>query len=73
MKNAKPNAMWISVEQADYDSVAVGDHVSINFPNGGGMIDLPKLITDLAIFIKRGANINELYKSTNRITSKCYP
>ncbi|OBR66463.1 hypothetical protein A7K91_03170 [Paenibacillus oryzae] len=40
LKNAEPNAMWISVEQADYDAVAVGDRVSIEIPNGGG-IDQP--------------------------------
>lgn len=39
LKYAEPNAMWISVEQADYDAVTVGDHVGINFPKGGGMID----------------------------------
>lgn len=37
LKNAEPNAMWISVEQADYDAVAVGDRVSIKIPNGGGI------------------------------------
>ncbi|GMK49069.1 hypothetical protein PghCCS26_61990 [Paenibacillus glycanilyticus] len=35
LQNAKPNAMWISVEQVDYDAFAVGDHVSIKIPNGG--------------------------------------
>ncbi|WP_274654606.1 DUF3221 domain-containing protein [Paenibacillus humicola] len=37
LKNADPNAMWISVEQVDYDAVAAGDHVSINIPDGGGV------------------------------------
>ncbi|MBE1441315.1 hypothetical protein GGC63_000732 [Paenibacillus sp. OAS669] len=36
LMNAEPNAMWIS-EQADYDAVAVGDRVSIEIPNGGGI------------------------------------
>ncbi|BBH24849.1 hypothetical protein Back11_61940 [Paenibacillus baekrokdamisoli] len=35
LENAKPNAMWISVDKADYDAVTVDDRVSINFPNGG--------------------------------------
>lgn len=35
LENARPNAMWISVDKAGYDAVAVGDQVRIDIPNGG--------------------------------------
>lgn len=34
LESAAPNAMWISVSKADFNKVAVGDHVDIHFPNG---------------------------------------
>lgn len=34
LEEAQPNAIWLSVDKSDYDSVSVGDQVSINIANG---------------------------------------
>lgn len=37
LERSAPNAMWISVSKADYNEVAVGDHVDIHYPNGAAI------------------------------------
>ncbi|MDR9852993.1 DUF3221 domain-containing protein [Paenibacillus sp. VCA1] len=34
LEDAQPNAIWLSVSQADYDAVEKGDQVSIAIPDG---------------------------------------
>ncbi|MED5018665.1 DUF3221 domain-containing protein [Paenibacillus chibensis] len=34
LEEAQPNAIWLSVGQAQYDHVSAGDQISIDIPNG---------------------------------------
>lgn len=34
LENVKPNAIWLSVGQADYNTIVVGDHINFNITNG---------------------------------------
>lgn len=45
LEDAKPNAIWLSVDKAEYDSVVVGDKLSVTIANGAIDMSYPAQAT----------------------------
>lgn len=67
LEEAKPNAIWLGVEDKYYDAVAVGDQVVIYIPNGTVNQSYPAQATAKLFVKEHGFNGYVLKSENNRI------